>query len=215
MIVYGSGGGVAKLGDVGETTCPACGESSNLSAIVTYRYWHIWYILSFLVGRDYYVVCDKCENAAPISAAQAKQQFPRDTVPFIRKSGWLLVAIPVLFFVLVGAFGSWSSNKKMAAFLAEPQVNDIYLADMFKIPGSGFIPKPGFKNGYGAMKLVEMDDDLMIFATTLQASTHKSEVNKSLKNTGGVVYDMDELVELSKDEVAKLRGSGAIYEIRR
>lgn len=219
MIVYGSGGGQAVMGDAGKHACPSCKQDGNFSARVNYKYFHIWYLFSFLTGREYIVQCDNCGHSAGIDAATIKKQFPKDGIPFIRKRGWMLVAGVVAVFLAMGAVGSHNNSKQVAAFLDAPKVNDIYLADLAAIEDSGFEPgsSPTIKKGdkaYGTLKLMRVSGDELVFATSLTAFDKQSGLKKELSK---LRYDTsaDNLLTMSKKEVLDLRNKGIIVDVRR
>lgn len=221
MIVYGWGGGESVLGEVGTHDCPACKQHGSFSARVGYRYFHIWYLFSFLTGRDYYIQCDNCQNAAKVDKATIKKQFPKDNIPFIRKRGWMIIAIPLAVLFCVGAVSgaakSKENNARIESRINEPKVNDIYIGNLALVTGSGFEPgdssdvKKGDK-AYGSMKLVEIDEDELIFAVSIHAYSKEAGLRKELRK---MEYNTEDLLTLTKEQARQLLVKGTLTDVQR
>ena len=216
MIIWGSGGGQETLGDLGEHECGACEKKSGFTAILNYTYRHIWYLLSFVSKREYYAVCDNCNNAVPIDKAEAKKMFPKDQIPFIRKNGWVLGAVALAVFLVVMVIGSNAKNKKNEEYLASPMVNDLYLADLAKVPNSGYDERDDVKNAYGIMKLIKVTDEGVDFVASTKANDKKSGLRKALRSSKETIkYDMSDVLQFSREDIRALYDKSVIYEIRR
>ncbi|MCD8351636.1 MAG: zinc ribbon domain-containing protein [Planctomycetaceae bacterium] len=215
LLVWGSGGGRAVLGELPEEHCDACGEKSIATAFVEYKYWHLWYLFSFLVGRKYFKTCTACGSTVPYDKTEAKLHFPKDTVPFIRKKGWLVVALLIFSFVFVGAVGSWRNRAALSSMIAEPKMMDLYYADLSKVENSGY--RQGGPSVYGIMALIEeRDDGTFLVATSTQAYAKKSQLEKEVKNDSiHCTYDDEDPLICSREQLENLVKGKIIYDGKR
>lgn len=214
LFVHGTGGGRAVMGDTPAVLCEACGQVAPRAGVVNFRYWHLWYLFSFLTGREYQTVCRACGAIAPMDKAEAKIQFPKDNIPFIRKRGWML-CLGAAFVLLFGvALGNQRNAERLREMLAAPAVGDAYQADLSKVRGSGYAY--GGDTMYGAMILVEKQDDgRFVVATSDTAFERKSDLRKQMKADleYSVSYnDEEEPLTLSQKELADLLNVGILYD---
>ena len=100
MIIFGSGGDRIQLGDAGARLCPICRESTPHSFILTYQYFHLYYVMGTVTGRRYACMCHRCSNGVAIERRDLPATLsPSDPIPFMRRYG--LIVGPVL--GLIGA----------------------------------------------------------------------------------------------------------------
>ncbi len=219
LFVYGSGKGKAVLGEGVVQPCPACKTEAVINPVVEYSYFHIWWLFSFVTGRKYALACSNCEASAPVDAALIREKYPHDNIPFIRKNGWLVVVIPVMLAIAAGIIGGAIGDMRTKSHAAAPAVNDLYLANLAKVEGSGFETDGNNAKrhqAFGTMKLIEIDGDDLVFATSMSAYDKASALRKALKDEpGDFEYDMDEPVTLTRQSVEKLLSGKVILEIRR
>ncbi|MDR1520572.1 MAG: zinc ribbon domain-containing protein [Planctomycetota bacterium] len=218
ILGFGSGDGVSVLGGLGEHKCPRCGENANFSVKAAYRYYHFCYLLSFLAKRDFFVQCDNCLLAKPVEQSAILAHFPSDRIPFIRKKGWLLVLISAAILISHAVIRQEINQRRLAALAENPRANDIYLANLARVEGSGFDPgsidvaRMG-GSAWGAMKVLKIQGDRLVLATTLSAYSEKKRLERSLGLTAK--FDLDNPIVLTQREIAELLSSGVIYDIQR
>lgn len=220
MIVYGRGTGQSVMGQAGRHVCPSCKEEAGINVTVVYTYFHIWYLLSFLTGREYFLVCDNCQTAVQVDKATAKAQCPNDNIPFLRRRGWLLVLAVVALFVGLSAFRNWETERKTRQYLANPVSGDLVLANLALVEGSGFTSdNPRIKNGVaygGLLFLGTTGDDDWAFATTTQANNTISGFRSFLKSQGkNLKFDFENPVFLQGEAMEKLHKGKVIVEVIR
>ncbi len=215
LLVYGSGGGRAVLGELPEEHCDACGEKTVSTAFVDFKYWHLWYLFSFLVGRSYFKACSACGSVVPYDRTEARLHFPKDNIPFIRKRGWLVVVALIVAFVLMGAVGSWRSKAAVAAMVADPQVTDLLYADLTKVENSGY--RQGGPSVYGIMALIEeQEDGTFLVATSTKAFAKKSQLKDEVAK-GAIQCTSDDEYPLvcSREDLQNLVRKRIIYDVKR
>lgn len=214
LVIWGSGNGRSVLGELPEDKCHACGEKATRSAFVDFKYWHIWYLFSFLTGRDYRTACNACGAVSPYDKAEAKANFQRDNIPFIRKNGWAICAALLVLFLAFGAVSSRSKRQRIEAMLNAPHIHDVYLADLAKVASSGYAPGSG--KMYGVMVLVsEGEDGRFVVATSDVAYGKKSSLDKEIKQGLSYSHDGDDPLFLSQEELTKLYRDKIIYDAKR
>lgn len=220
MILYGRGSGQAVMGQAGRHVCPSCKEEADINATVVYKYFHIWYLLSFLTGREYFLVCDKCQAAVQVDEATAKAQCPNDNIPFLRRKGWMLVLAVIAFFIAVSSYNDWSTARKTRQYLANPVIGDLVVANMVRVEGSGFTAdNPDIKKGiaYGGLLFMGIDEDEdRVFATTMRAySTPKSFRDFRKEQGKDLQFDFENPVYLNEEAVEELRNAKVIIDVVR
>ncbi len=216
-MIFGYGSDRAVVGTTAYH-CPSCDKLTEALAVVEYSYLHFCWIFSFVFRRHQYIVCGECETDFPADKEEIQQLFHKDPVPFLRRKGWLVtLAIIAIYLAYQGAVSmatSWQTDR----YIAEPKEFDLYLANLVKVPGSGF--EPGdlvilSGKGYGGLLLVNIDDNGdKQFATTMNVWEKERYLERRIK-ADDLTYDMEGLVHLTADEVAELRKQGIVYEVRR
>lgn len=217
LIIFGNGSGESVLGlQDTESICESCGSSSKHTANVFYRYAHIFYLMSFVTSREYTDVCPACDHATSLDKAAVKGKF-KDTVPFIRKNGWMLC---ILAFAAFGALSLLSASdraERTARIVAAPAVNDMYLANMAQIDGSGYAlsdsPDNREKNAFGAMRLIKIEGDRLYFAVSTKAYSKKKGLRRIANSKSeNMQFDTSDPLTLSRTDVQSLVQKDIIYE---
>lgn len=222
MIISGSGQGQATVGQLDPNTCPICGKRSTFSVLVNYTYAHLWWLFSFVKKREYLVRCDTCSGTAAMDQATVRQKFLSDNIPFIRRNGWIVGVILVAGLVALGFRHSAEQGRLMDERIASPVAGDVYLADLAKVEGSGFMPdeNENIKKGekaYGGLLLLDVDEDEdYVLATTNQAFDRLRNLKDAMDRTRNPLdYDKKNVLYLNREEVLDLRKKGIIVEVRR
>lgn len=212
LLVWGSGDGRAVMGDMPVTKCGTCGEMSPRTAVVVFKYWHVWYLFSFLTGRDYRTICKSCGAVATLDKIDARAAFPKDNIPFMKKKGWMVCAAAVFAFIFIAAIGNQMDEARLKGLLEAPAVGDLYAADLSRIPGSGY--EQGGKRMYGGMLLIEkLEDGGFIVATSDTAYDKKSGWRSEGDESEYSVSGIDGVpLTLSPADFAKLHGDGILYD---
>ncbi len=212
MLIVGSGGDEVPLGKLEARQCPVCDHVSAFRASLIYKYFHIWFLFSWVTKRHYTAICERCNSAQPLDAQEAKKLFPKDPLSFISRNGWMVgVALMALIFV-PGMIVQHAEKQTGTECLAAPRINDIYLAELSAIEGSGY---PKDKRMYGAMKLVRVDGNTLILAFSNEAIGSRYKVQTALALTSEAAYDMEDLQSFSKEKVQELYKQGVISEVKR
>jgi hypothetical protein len=100
VIIFGSAADHIRLGDAEARVCPICRESTQHSFILTYQYFHLYYIMAAVTARRYACMCQRCSNGIAIERSHLPPPLTKsDPIPFMRRYG--LIVGPVI--ALIGA----------------------------------------------------------------------------------------------------------------
>lgn len=215
FIIYGTRRGEAEIGDMGLKRCDECDRETPFTALVQYTYFHIWYLFSFLTGRDYYLRCTGCGSMLSTDAATVRERHAGDNIPFLHRNGALLVLCLISAVIFAMTLKEKSDGRRADEYIASPQANDLYTADLSAVPDSGFGVEnlglgPG-KRAYGTMRLLRVEGDRYYFASSSKAFERLSDLNKRRD----LEYDMETVFALTAGEVRELRRSGVILDVKR
>lgn len=98
MIFYGWGKKTAALGELGDQSCPRCGGFRPFRAVLSYKYFHLYWIFGLVTGRKYIAACNGCGQGALLESSQVAHLNPDEKIPFMEKWGLgiFLVLIAVI-----------------------------------------------------------------------------------------------------------------------
>lgn len=213
MLIWGKGEDSSILGELGERHCPVCEKRGPFQAVLQYTYRHIWYLFSWVSGRQYFAVCGNCGNGVPMDKGEVREKFQKDGIPFFRKNGWIFALVLMAAVVGIAMHDNTVKGEQSMAYLASPQAGDIYLANLASIKNSGYESTGAL--AYGFMKLAHIEGDKLFFVVADTAYTKKKSVRKALDRATDAVYDMEEPLILSEEQARTLYDKGVVYEIRR
>ncbi len=101
MIIFGNPFDVIRLGEAERYACQICGQETPHSFRLNYQYFHIYYLFGFTHYRQYWLVCDRCQNGLPAQKEGVPLSLRKpDKVPFMKRYG-RFVGPPILFVVAV------------------------------------------------------------------------------------------------------------------
>ncbi|HZR29173.1 MAG TPA: hypothetical protein VFA71_10345 [Terriglobales bacterium] len=95
MIIFGTRGAVHELGNLGMRPCPTCGTERPFKNVVTYRYFHIWYLFGMVTSQKFLEMCGICSRGREISSENARNLVNTSPIPFMRRFGLLILVIAV------------------------------------------------------------------------------------------------------------------------
>lgn len=128
MIIYGWNSKNIKQSPLEGYECPSCGEKQSVLAIFAH-YVHVFWIPFFPYKKSAQVVCTHCQLSTDEKGLEESQKtIVKQLKSAVRIPKYLFVGLGLL--VLAIGFISYSSNessRKEAAYLANPQVGDVYV----------------------------------------------------------------------------------------
>jgi hypothetical protein len=128
MIVYGWNAKNIKQAPLETYECPQCQQKQSVLVIFA-KYVHIFWIPVFPYKKSAVIVCNHCKKETEetaitlgpgVSVAQLKGAVP---IPKYLFSGLALLLAAISYIVYLG----WSEGKQEQAYLAAPEVGDVYL----------------------------------------------------------------------------------------
>ena len=83
--------------------CANCGNECGLNLIVSYRFFHIFF-MGHLHNQLFYLSCEKCYCQFEIDQEKAKSMLYENPIPLLQRRGLVLFCyyFPVIFFIACG-----------------------------------------------------------------------------------------------------------------
>lgn len=214
LFIWGNGGGNTSEGTIGTCKCEVCDKEVPFDATIHYRYFHFWYLFSFLTSRKYVYECSNCHNGYTVEASEFKKKFPKNHIPFIRKAGWLVCLILIASLVALASKSAGEHTNQLQTYLTTPAVNDLYVVDFRQIENSGFTKG---NNAFGVMKLEKIrENGDYYFLISSHAYTKKRGVEKLLKDPTSIKFaDKEDGMTFTKQQLQSLKDSKIILNVVR
>ena len=138
---------------LGPSTCPNCKEEGYLHAFAYPRYFHLYWIPMFSIGKRSGAICDNCGTTfkgkkLPKSAMIYTDDLKKEVkIPIWHFSG---IAVLVGLIALIVGVGL-SDDKQQTEYIEEPKVNDVYSLKT--------------NDGFTRWKLIGIEEDSLIIHT--------------------------------------------------
>lgn len=100
MIVWGSSGKQLDLGAVEERECETCQQSRSFRLSLVYKTFHLYYIFKRVTEKQYWMVCEACENGWELDSREVERALGKSPIPAWDRYG--LAAFGVVVASLVG-----------------------------------------------------------------------------------------------------------------
>lgn len=100
MIIWGSGGNSADLGQVELRHCETCEKERPFKLFLNYRYAHLYY-LRWVTDKKYHLACDVCRRGWELKAADVEAKLEKNPIPVMTRYGWTILLGIVVFVVLL------------------------------------------------------------------------------------------------------------------
>lgn len=213
MIIFGTRGTTVGGQNVEGIECPSCGNN-QFATFGIQRYFHLFWIPTFPTSRVVGVECRHCKKTLvgkELPAELSKQIKPavfnkKNILPMF--SGLIVITL----FVLFVAYSIQQDNIKEAAYIEQPAINDLYIADFTKVFDD---TDPDYN--YGAMRIKQISSNQVELQVSKIAYNKVSGVQKDIrekKSMSDSYYDSESLyIDMSK--LKEMKDSGAIYSIER
>lgn len=121
LIIWGSGGDSIDLGTSPQKQyCSCCEQERSFRTLLQYRFAHLYYIFSWTTKKNYYHLCEVCQRGWELNAQEVEKALGKNPIPFLRRSGWMLLAVPVVLIILLGLLPR-SSTKPLPRSTTSPQ----------------------------------------------------------------------------------------------
>jgi hypothetical protein len=100
MIIWGSGGGNADLGQVELKHCEICEKERPFKLLLQYRYAHLYY-LRWVTEKKYHLACDICRRGWELKSADVEQKLEKNPIPFMTRYGWAFLVGGIAMLILI------------------------------------------------------------------------------------------------------------------
>lgn len=165
---------------ISNANCASC-NTSALRNTGSVKLFHVWGIPLFPVWASSQVACAGCNSVIKLKNASEDVRHKANSVitpKALLKSSWGLL---LLVLALIGlAYMVYASKQEDQAFLAEPQVGDIYTVKLAEFISDG---DPG-NYPYGIFKINKVDGDKVSFVVANHTYGDLKSVRKSLQSDG-------------------------------
>ncbi|SCK23058.1 hypothetical protein PSELUDRAFT_2677 [Vogesella sp. LIG4] len=105
MIIWGSGGGGADLGQVELRQCLTCEKERPFKLILQYRYAHLYY-LRWVTEKKYHLACDVCRRGWELNTEEVEAKLEKSPIPFMTRYGWTFLVGFVALVIIAVNLGS-------------------------------------------------------------------------------------------------------------
>lgn len=106
MIIWGSGGGGADLGQVELRQCLTCEKERPFKLILQYRYAHLYY-LRWVTEKKYHLACDVCRRGWELNTEEVEAKLEKSPIPFMTRYGWTFLVGFVALVIIAVILGSY------------------------------------------------------------------------------------------------------------
>lgn len=214
MLIFGTRSASVLLGECGPSACPACEKETNFEGVLKYSYFHIWYLFTILYSKECHIACRNCGEVIRVPNRDFSKYYSSNRIPIRHKFGGLICIGLVVLLIAYGVLVSHFDRQQYAAMLQEPQVKDLYMAKLDRIPDSGYDDKSN--TVYGLMRVISVDGDEVLCVVSQQAFSKRSQLRKKIQN--GLTqsfFDYDDEQLYSREALQDFLSSNVIVEVQR
>lgn len=103
MFVFHWGTDSSDLGRLGMLSCSVCQSVQPAVGKIVYKYAGVMWLFSFVTQREYYKICNRCQNGWLLEKNSIQNSVEKDNIPFMRKYG-ILFFLAFVVFVMASEF---------------------------------------------------------------------------------------------------------------
>tara|TARA_R110002050_G_scaffold104052_5_gene213264 strand:- start:31849 stop:32454 length:606 start_codon:yes stop_codon:yes gene_type:complete len=200
MIFYGTSSSRLKNGQLNNVTCPNCENQTSMTYGVFGKYFYLYWIPIFPIGKDNILECNSCKKTFKLKELpnQIKKRFELEKhsgIPILHFSGLLIIACVIAYF-------SYSSSKHKeleSVYIKEPAIGDVY---SIETETAGH---------YTSMRITNIINDsihVLFNDYEIDKKTGIDQIDKDKNYT-------DQNDGYTKEEILSLYNDKIIYEINR
>ncbi len=200
MIFYGTNSSRLKNGQLRSVECPNCNEQTSMNYSVFGKYFYIYWIPIFPIGKENIIECNNCKKTFKLKELpqRIKDKFNLEKhsgIPLLHFSGLAIILLAIGYFSYAGA----KNDEKEAEYIKTPAIGDVY---SIKINESGY---------YTSMKVTNITSDSIFvilndYETNKRSGIYKIDKNKNYTNA---------LDGFTKEEIQALYSEEKIYAVDR
>ena len=202
MIFYGTKATPIGVHKAERLKCQNCGEENTLQFEVYARYFHLYWIPTFPLGKVAISSCQHCKHALDHKQFKADQQYQyayeriksKTSTPKWHFAGLLILGLLLTWAVVSGI----QSGEQQDSYIAQPQAGDVYDVKS--------------EDGYYSTLRV----------SAVQGDTITVHVNEYAVNKASATHTIDkaenygeEFMKLTRTEIADMYRKGEITHVKR
>ncbi|WP_066628849.1 zinc-ribbon domain-containing protein [Labilibacter marinus] len=200
MVIYGWRSSHIKSQQLKNCKCPNCETKDSITSSFFGKYFHIFWIPTFSLGKKSAAQCIQCNHVfkpkeMPDDIKRAYNEIKQDSkIPIWHFSGLIFIALLI-------AFLSYSSNveaQNEQEYINNPLTGDVYEYE------------DGPEN-YSTIKVIEVTEDSIVFVQNNYGFTTKSGLHEIENDT---CYG-DDIYILSRTELKNMYVENIIFDINR
>ncbi|NHN24320.1 zinc-ribbon domain-containing protein [Flavobacterium jejuense] len=195
MIFYGTNSSKIKTGQLRNVKCPNCDNDATMTYSVFGKYFYIYWIPFFPIGKVNIVECNTCKATYDIKnldqKIKAKFKIEQDRnpikTPLKHFSGIGIVAA----IIIGGIFYDKMEEDKTLDYAKKPKIGDVYYFEL-----------PELRGHYSTLKITKITKDSVFVVENNMEIDSKSEIDQILKEknyTYPFSYSKEELKNLTQD----------------
>lgn len=100
MIIWGSGGDSADLGQIETCYCPTCEKERPFKLFLFYKYEHLYYC-RWVSEKKYHLACDICRRGRELNTKEVEAKLKKNPIPFMTRFGGAFLIGFILFIVII------------------------------------------------------------------------------------------------------------------
>ena len=200
MIFYGTNSSRLKNGQIQNVNCPNCNNQTSMNYSVFGKYFYIYWIPFFPLGKVNVLECNSCARTYKLKELpeQIQRKFEVEKhagIPFLHFSGLAIIILAITYF----SYSNSKHKEDEAKFIKEPMIGDVYSV------------KAESYGHYTTMKVVNVTKDSVHVIYNDYEIDKKTAIYKIDKEVNYTDYD----VAYSKKEIISLYDDQTIYNIDR
>jgi hypothetical protein len=86
---------VEDLGAIETRHCQACERLRKFKMLLQYRYSRISYLFTCVSHKQYFLVCEGCNNGLRLDGKTVEPSLEKNPIPLARRFGWILIWLVV------------------------------------------------------------------------------------------------------------------------
>lgn len=208
---WGARGGYAQVGSAGLKHCGYCDKDSWFERVVTYRVRHLYWIFRWVTGRELHQICGNC-GATHLDDGDVRAPEVTKSIPAFDRRGWLAGVGALGSLVALGSIAAASGNAAKDRYVAQPQVGDVYEADLARL-----LTKPDAPVMYGALRITALRGDAVEVELPNGYYDDRRGVERDVRERklDRPGYFVPQHLTMPRTALAKMYADGTAFDVQR
>lgn len=214
MLIWGTKGTTFTADKNYALNCANCGHDEHVGLVLA-KYFHLFWIPTFLWVQEVGLTCTHCQrfscgnDVLPEVHAEVK----RTSLPLIKKMPYFTGLFLLVAIFTWGYFSNVEHQRRTREFLAAPQVNDMYIADL-----SEFMKiEKGDTIRYGLMRVGDVSEGQILLKVGRTLSNQERRIKDDARQGAALKEDyfLESALVLSRGDLQSLMDNGTIKDVMR